>query len=100
MELDRFGYTLRVMGRTKEDVESAMREEYIRTYSKLNDMDEEMFRNALRNPEKYEVYDEGATDDHDEDYVNYNSNLFLTYYRSAFGDAYVHFYEFGKVEWE
>lgn len=99
-DLYRFGYDLTVVGRTKEEAENAMREEYIKTYAKWNDFDEEMLRNALREPEKYEEYDPYSTEDNNEDYVNYNSNMFLNDYRMAFDDLDVRFYEFGKVEWE
>lgn len=91
MELDRFGYTLRVMGRTKEEAEDAMQEEYIRAYAKANSMDESELRAALARPvldgygELSEINPEGC---------------FVLDFCKALYDAYEKFYEFGKVEWE
>ena len=86
MELDRFGYTLRVMGRTKEEAEDAMREEYIRAYAKINGIYEEAFAQAIGRSALC-----GDPDEEDED---------VACYRAAFEDNEAHFYEFGKVEWE
>lgn len=91
MELDRFGYTLRVMGRTKEESEDAMREEYIRAYAKVNGLDESELRAALARPvldgdgELSEISPEGC---------------FVLDFCAALNDAYENFYEFGKVVWE
>ena len=91
MELDRFGYTLRVIGRTKEEAENAMREEYIRAYAKANSMDESELRAVLDRPvldgdgELSEISPEGC---------------FVLDFCAALNDAYENFYEFGKVEWE
>lgn len=84
MELDRFGYTLRVMGRTKEEAEDAMREEYIRAYAKFNGICEEAFAQAIGRSALW-------GDEEDED---------VACYLTAFEDNEAHFYEFGKVEWE
>lgn len=35
-ELDRFGYILRVVGRTKEEAEDALMKEYVKTYRNRN----------------------------------------------------------------
>lgn len=35
-ELDRFGYTLRVVGRTKEEARDALIKEYVKTYKEWN----------------------------------------------------------------
>ena len=95
MELDRFGYTLRVAAPTKEEAEHAMREEYIKTYAKYNDLDEQTMRIALEFPVA-EMDDEGTL------YVDKDNpyNEFVEYYKSAFEDAEPRFYEYGKVEWE
>ena len=91
MTLDRFGYDLVVAGRTKEEAEQAMREEYIRAYAKWNVLDEDSLRAALVSP----VLDEdGNVDEFDE------CNEFVRYYHSAFEDAEPRFYEYGKVVWE
>lgn len=91
MELDRFGYTLRVMGRTKEEAEDAMREEYIRAYAKANSMDESELRAALARP----VLDESGELSEIESVKRFVFDIF-----AALNDAYTSFYEFGKVEWE
>ena len=92
-DLYRFGYTLRVVGRTKEEALDAMREEYIRAYASWNELNEDALRAALISP----VLDEdGEVDEYDE------GNVFVQYYNSAcveFNDGEPYFYEFGKVEW-
>ena len=91
MELDRFGYTLRVMGRTQEEAENAMQGEYIRAYAKRNSLDESELWSAFSHP----VLDGyGELDETD------LANCFVCDFVAAFNDAYVNFYEFGKVEWE
>lgn len=91
MELDRFGYTLRVMGRTKEETEYAMRAEYIRTYAKINHLNVQNMLLALSVP----IVDEYGETDPSNPY-----NEFAELFRAAFEDNEAHFYEFGKVEWE
>lgn len=87
MELDRFGYTLVTVGRTKDEAEEAMRKEYIRAYAQFNDLNEDAYAQAIGrwmlcgDPNKAE----------DED---------VELYRAAFEDNEPRFYEFGKVEWE
>lgn len=91
MSLDRFGYDLVVVGRTKEEAEHAMREEYIKTYAKWNELDEDAIRAALVSP----ILDgDGNVDEYDE------RNEFVEYYKNAFEDCEARFYEYGKVEWE
>ena len=91
MELDRFGYTLVVLGQTAEECDAAMREEYIKAYAKWNELNEDALRDALISP----VLNEDGTED---EYAP--ENEFRSYYESAFEDAEPRFYEFGKVEWE
>ena len=95
MELDRFGYTLVVMGQTKEECDAAMREEYIKTYAKWNELDEQTCRLALEFPVT-EMAEDGSL------YVDAGNpyNEFADYYRNAFEDSEPRFYEYGKVEWE
>lgn len=95
MELDRFGYTLVVMGQTAEECDTAMREEYIKTYAKYNELDEQTCRLALEFPVAEMDEDGTLTVDEDNPY-----NEFVRYYKAAFEDAEPRFYEFGKVEWE
>lgn len=91
MELDRFGYTLVVVGRTKEECDAAMRSEYIRAYAQWNNLDEDTLRLAREFP----------VEDEDGEIDEYNPyNEFRRYYEAAFEDAEPRFYEFGKVEWE
>ena len=90
-ELDRFGYTLKVAAKTKEEADQTMRDEYLRTYAKWNELDEDMLRKALAAP----ILDEnGNVDEYDP------RNEFREYYKNAFEDNEPRFYEFGKVEWE
>ena len=100
--LYRFGYDLTVIAQTKEDAVNAMREEYIKTYAKINNLDEELLRAVLRSPDKYEFIADDAEYELDEkEFADlYNGNEFLNYYRMAFDDINVRFYEFGKVEWD
>lgn len=91
MELDRFGYTLRVMGRTKEEAADAMWEEYIRAYAKANSVDESELRAALARP---------VLDGYGELSEIEPVNCFVFDICAALNDAYTNFYEFGKVEWE
>lgn len=91
MTLDRFGYDLVVVGRTKDDALHAMQAEYVKAYARWNEMDESELRSALIFP----VLDEnGEVDEYD------SRNEFVQYYHSAFEDAEPRFYEYGKVEWE
>ena len=92
MELDRFGYTLVVLGQTAEECDAAMREEYIKAYATWNELNEDALRAALIfSP----VLNGDGTVDEDAP-----ENEFRSYYESAFEDAEPRFYEFGKVEWE
>ena len=91
MELDRFGYTLVVLGQTREECDAAMREEYIKTYAKWNELNEDALRAALISPV---LSEDGTVDGYAPE------NEFRGYYESAFEDAEPRFYEFGKVEWE
>ena len=93
-ELYRFGYYLKVFGRTEQEALDAMREEYIKTYAKWNELNEDALRAALVSP----VLDEdGEVDEYAPE------NEFVQYYNSAvvdFDDGRPYFYEFGKVAWE
>ncbi len=91
MELDRFGYTLRVAARTKEEAIDAMQTEYTHAYSRWNDLDYVSMTAALYSPV---LNDDGEVDECDP------YNEFAEYYRAAFEDNEPRFYEFGKVEWE
>lgn len=91
MELDRFGYTLVVLGQTKEECDAAMREEYIKAYAQWNELNEDALRTALITPV---LNEDGTVDGYAPE------NEFRSYYESAFEDAAPRFYEFGKVEWE
>ena len=91
MELDRFGYTLVVLGQTKGECDAAMREEYIKAYAQWNELNEDALRAALISPV---LNEDGTVDGYAPD------NEFRSYYESAFEDAEPRFYEFGKVEWE
>lgn len=71
-ELDRFGYVLKTVGRTKDEVKEALSKEYIKTYKDINDSD----------PRKDSYY--GDT----------------TYYDSAMEDINMWEATFGKVEWD
>ena len=93
-ELDRFGYYLKVVGRTKQEVMDAMREEYIKTYAKFNSLNGDALRAALVAP----VLDEdGEVDEYapENEFVQYYNSVFV-----EFNDGCPCFYEFGKVEWE
>jgi len=91
MELDRFGYTLVVLGQTKEECDAAMREEYIKAYAQWNELNEDALRAALISPV---LNEDGTVDGYAPE------NEFRSYYESAFEDAVPRFYEFGKVEWQ
>lgn len=91
MELDRFGYTLRVVGRTKEEAEKAMQDAYIEAYARRNHLEEPSLRAALSRP-VVDGYGELSEIDAE--------TCFVIDICKAFNDAYVCFYEFGKVEWE
>ena len=95
MTLDRFGYDLVVVGRTKEEAAQAMRDEYVNAYAKWNELDEQTLRLALEFP--VSEMDEDGTLYVDEDNPY---NEFRKYYKNAFEDNDPRFYEFGKVEWE
>lgn len=93
MSIYRFGYELTTVGRTKEECVDALKNEYIKTYAKWNDMDEQKCRDTLLSP----ILDEdGEVDEYDE----YNG--FVHDYNMTFDDDEVEprYYEFGKVVWE
>lgn len=95
MELDRFGYTLVVMGKTAEECENAMREEYIKAYADLNELDEQTCRLTLEFPAADMDEDGNLIGNEDNPY-----NVFAEYYRIAFEEHHPQFYTFGEVEWE
>lgn len=74
-ELDRFGYVLKVVGRTEKEVMDALSKEYIRTYKDINGCD----------PRKDLTY-----------YYDDTS----TYYDSAMSDVSVLEMTFGQVLWD
>lgn len=91
MELYKFGYYLKVVGRTETECLHAMQEEYIKTYAMRNGLEESKCRDALLSP----ILDEDGEVDECDEY-----NEFAEYYRQTFEDERPYFYEFGKVEWE
>ena len=91
MELDRFGYTLRVVAKSKDEALCAMQAEYINAYAEWNNLDLVNMTAALFDPVRDE---DGEVDEYDP------YNEFAAYYRAAFEDNDPRFYEFGKVEWE
>lgn len=91
MELWKFGYCLRVVANTEDECLQAMQDEYIKTYAMRNGLEESKCRDALLSP----ILDEdGEVDEYDE------YNEFAQYYRDAFEDPDIRYYEFGKVVWE
>lgn len=74
-ELDRFGYVLKVIGRTEEEVREALSKEYIKAYEDINGCDPR----------------EDLTYYHDDE---------QTYYDNAMEDINVWEATFGKVEWD
>lgn len=72
-ELDRFGYVLKVVGKTEEEVRDALSKEYIKSYKQINGSD----------PRKDPTY--------------FNES---TYYDSAMEDMNVWEMTFGEVEWD
>lgn len=95
LDLYRFGYDLTVVGRTKEECENAMRDEYVRAYASRNELDPVDLCAALTNPDQYDGIDVDSLSDDE-----YFRAEFLMYYRNAFEDCEARFYEYGKVEWE
>lgn len=71
-DIDRFGYTLRAVGRSAEEAKAAVMEEYKRAY-----LDESGY------PDGYDPA------------VNFDED-----YNTAMDECYVRLLEFGKVEWE
>lgn len=93
-ELNRFGYYLKVFGRTKEEVFNAMSEEYIKTYAQWNSLNENALRSALISP----ILDEdGEIDEYapENEFREFYSSVFV-----EFNDSEPQYYEFGKVVWE
>lgn len=91
MELWKFGYCLRVVAKTEDECLQSMQDEYIKAYAMRNGLEESKCRDALVSP----ILDEdGKVDEYDE------YNEFAQYYRDAFEDHDIRYYEFGKVEWE
>lgn len=70
-EMERFGYTLQVIGRTEEEAKQTMIDEYIKTYIKCNGC-------------------------HPKDDVDYSDESYLDIFLD---EMYVEKREFGKVEW-
>ena len=71
-ELDRFGYDLRVIGRTEEEAVESLMKEYARAYKKINGTSPKRERGR---------YGHGS------------------YYEEALGDVSVTEMPFGEVEW-
>lgn len=92
-ELDKFGYNLTAVGKSKVEVFTTMSEEYIKTYAMRNGLEETKCRAALLSP----ILDEdGEVAEYDE------YNEFAQYYRVNFidfGNGEPEFIEFGKVGW-
>lgn len=76
--LDRFGYDLTVIAKTKKEAEDALMEEYINAYKVRNGSDprEDMY----------------------EDMYEYGGDR--SYYEVAKGDIGIYDFELGKVEWK
>lgn len=91
MELYKFGYYLKVVGRTETECLRAMQDEYMKTYAFQNGLDVIKCGAAL----EYPNLDENGEYDECDEY-----NEFAEYYRQTFEDERPYFYEFGKVEWE
>lgn len=70
-ELDRFGYTLRVVGATEAEARDALSKEYIKSYKQINGSSPKKDRNGWGD----------------------------TYYDSAMNDISVMELEFGEVDW-
>ena len=78
--LDRFGYDLMVVEKSKEKAKAAMSAEYIKTYFKLNkawgDMPYDSVEDLVANDEEFQEY-----------------------YKTAMDEMYVRKLEYGVVEW-
>ena len=90
-QLDRFGYSLIVVGQTPDIALSAMQQEYIRTYARANCLNRKELYDALFRPI---LNEDGEVDKCDP------RNLFVLDFRDAFEECEPKFYEYGKVEWE
>ena len=91
-ELDRFGYNLIAVGRTKEECVNTMIEEYIKTYAKWNELDEAKCRDALLSP----ILDEDGEVDELDEY-----NEFARCYGWVVDEeCNCTFIEYGKVVWD
>lgn len=83
-EIERFGYTLRCIGRTEDEVRNAMIEEYVKNYKATNDG---------ADPRKaYELIKSGV-DETDEYEID------ASYYETFLEELYVDKVEFGNVKW-
>ena len=81
-ETERFGYTLQVIGRTKEEAKEAIIKEYVRAYKKQNDGADPQQAYLLRQSgsEEYDFID-------------------ADYFETFLDELYIEEREFGKVEW-
>ena len=91
-DLDRFGYTLRAVGRNKAEAKTAISEAFIRAYSDYN--------NGLNIVKMRAALEEPSPKSGDDDIFANLYDEFVDKDRVAMEDCYVRFCEFGKVEWE
>ena len=81
-EIERFGYTLQVIGRTKEVVREAMIKEYVRAYKRQNNG---------ADPQKAYLLKKSGSSEYD--------SVDADYFETFLDELYVEEREFGKVEW-
>lgn len=81
-ETERFGHTLQVIGRTKEEAREAMIKEYVRAYKRQNDG---------ADPQQEYLLKQSGSDEY--------SAADADYFEIFLDELYIEEREFGKVEW-
>lgn len=81
-EIERFGYTLQVIGRTKEEAKEAIIKEYVRAYKQQNDG---------ADPQQAYLLKQSGSEEYD--------SIDAEYFETFLDELYIEKREFGKVKW-
>ena len=81
-EIERFGYTLQVIGKKKEEAREAIIKEFVRAYKKQNDG---------ADPQQEFLLKQSGSDEYDP--------IDADYFETFLDELYIEEREFGKVEW-